>query len=499
MTFESLTKAKPSGDAPPHLQRPFLAVMIGASCVLAGCSVGPDYRGAGLTFPARYFEASATKAPGSSLSHWWTTFRDPVLDELVGEAVAGNLSVASSAARIREARATRRVAVGPLFPAINGSGSALDTRSAGNSANAWLVQAGLDASWELDLFGGERRKVEAASYGVEAAHADLRATLLTLIGDICTNYIEVRGTDARLALARQTSASERETVGLTKTLYSAGSSSSLDLANATALETSTEAAIPPLVEARAEAIHRLGILLGREPGALVARLAQPRPLPQAHDMMQPGFPADLLSRRPDIAKAERQLAQATADIGVADAALYPSVSLTGSLTSSAARVGDLGKGTTIGWSWGPSVSVPLFSGGQLVAQTEVAGAQRDEARLALQALVLTAMEDVENALVLRSQERLRIQLLTKSASAYRDADQLSKKLWQSGSVPFLNVLDAERSLYSAQDSLIQSRMSASDATVALAKALGGGWDGPVDVSVPIVIDQNTGPHFEVIE
>ncbi len=468
---------------------------------LASCSVGPDYIGASLTVPNQFAEVPRSTAARSDLSHWWKTFRDPTLDRLIDEAVAGNLDVAAATARIREARATRRAAVGGLFPVLNGDASAIETKLPGENAGTpkWLFQAGFDASWELDLFGGQRRTVEAATYGVQAADADLRATLLTLIGDVGTNHIELRGTEARIALARRTAASQRQTVALTKSLFEAGSSSELDLANATALATSTEAVVPQLVQTRAQAIHRLGILLGREPGALLAWLDRSAPLPLPHDRLRPGLPADLLSRRPDIAMAERQLAQATAKIGVADAALYPSVNLTGSIASSASRIGELGRGSTIGWSWGPTLTVPIFSGGTLVAATDVAGAQRDEARLALQSLVLTAMEDVENALVLLSQERTRGAALDKAADAYRNADRLSKKLWQAGSVPFLNVLDAERSLYSADDALIQSRMSISTDAIALAKALGGGWDDPIVVDRPLVVDNNTGPHLAVAQ
>ncbi len=477
-----------------------LTTAVMAVC-LVGCSVGPDYSGAGLVVPTHFSADNKTLVPRSDLSRWWETFHDPVLNRLVDEAVDENLNVASAKARIREARATRRLAVGGLFPVVTGDVAGTETKLPGKNKGApsWLFQAGFDASWELDLFGGQRRTIEAATYGVEAADADLRGTLLTLIGDICTNYIALRGTEARIALAKRTAVSQRQTVALTKSLLDAGSSSELDLANATALASSTEAVVPQLVQTRAEAIHRLGILLGREPGALLERLDQARPLPQPHDSLRPGLPADLLSRRPDIAMAERQLAQATAKIGIADAALYPSVSLTGTIASSANRIGSLGRGSSIGWMWGPTLTVPLLNGGVLVAAVEVADAQRDEARLALQSAVLTALEDVENALVLKTQERIRAGQLAKSAGAYREVDRLSKKLWQAGSVPFLNVLDAERSLYSADDALIQSRMLISTDTISLAKALGGGWDDPITVDKPLVVDGNTGPHLAVAQ
>lgn len=496
MVFGSLFRLTWLAVSGTRRGRPVAVVVIGLAG-LSACSVGPDYLGADLAVPGHFTEAARTNAPRSDLTHWWKTFRDPLLDQLVNEAVAGNLDIAAAAARIREARASRRVAVGGLMPGVTGDASAIESKTPGERTGppSWLFQAGLDASWELDLFGGQRRTVEAATRGVEAADADLRATLLTLIGDVATNYIELRGTQARIALARRTAASQRETAALTKSKFDAGSSSSLDLANANALAIATAAAIPQLEQARAQSIHRLGILVGREPGALVARLDRPTAVPAPHDRLRPGLPADLLSRRPDIARAERLLAQATAKIGVADAALYPSVSLTGSLATSASRIGDLGKRSTIGWSWGPTLTVPIFASGQLIAGVDVAGAQRDEARLALQSLVLTAMEDVENSLVALSQERVRAGQLGQAAAAYRQAAKLSKDLWQAGTAAFVDVLDAQRSLYSADDSLIQSRVSIATDAVALAKALGGGWDDPIVVDRPLIVDVNTGPHL----
>ena len=318
---------------------------------------------------------------------------------------------------------------------------------------------------------------------------------MTLIGDVALNYVEMRGEQARIALAKRTAASQRETVKLTRGKFDAGSSSNLDVANATALATTTEAQIPLLETSRALSVHRLGILLGREPGALVERLADLRRFPRPTRPIRPGIPADLLSRRPDVARAERLLAQATASIGVADAALYPSVNLTGSLSTSASRIGDLGKGSTIGWSWGPTLTVPLFAGGSLVAAVDVADAQRDQARLAFQSIVLTAMEDVENALVALAQDHIREGRLAQAARAYGEAATLSRTLWQAGTSGFLDVLDAERSRYSAEDSLIQSRVAIAADAIALSKALGGGWDDPIEVDRPLVIDVGTGPHL----
>jgi NodT family efflux transporter outer membrane factor (OMF) lipoprotein len=206
-------------------------------------------------------------------------------------------------------------------------------------------------------------------------------------------------------------------------------------------------------------------------------------------------PADVLTARPDVRKAERQLAQYTAKIGQAESALYPDVTLTGSVSTTGLKIGDLGKNSTIGWSIGPTVSVPIFNGGKLRAGVQIAQAQRDQYDAALQAAVLSALEDVENAMVSLAQERIRIESLSEAAQRYREASRLSHALYETGSSSFLDVLDAERSQYSAEDSLLQSRAAVAKDYIALAKALGGGWDGEIDSATPAVIDTNIGPHI----
>ncbi len=470
---------------------------------LVGCAVGPDYGVPALDLPQRFARASKTPHPRAELSHWWRGLHDPLLDEIVAEAIAGNLDVAAAKARIREARAVRREAIGGLLPILSGGASEMRSKTStgsatGNGPVGSVWAAGFDASWELDLFGAERRTVEAAGAGVDAADADLDAVLLTLIGDVARNYVELRGSQARIALARRTAGSQRETAALTAKMFEAGSSSEVDVTKAKALAAATEADIPALEISRAASVHHLGVLTGRDPGALVARLDRARAIPRPHLPLRPGVPADLLSRRPDIARAERQLAQATARIGAADAALYPSVNLTGSLSTSAKKAGDLGRGSTIGWSWGPTLTVPIFQGGRLIAAVDAAEAVRDQSHITFRAAVLTAMEDVENALVALSQDRIRAGRLAEAAHAYGRSAELSRTLWRAGSTTFLDVLDAERSAYSAQDALIQSRVAITTDAIALAKALGGGWDDPIDVLRPEVIDTGTYPHFAVI-
>jgi len=455
----------------------------------SGCVVGPDYQKPHIALPFHWAGANKVEiSRPSELSQWWRRLNDQTLNVLIDEAVAGNLDVAASKASIREARASHRQTVGALFPSADGSGSATRNRSAASTSGAANIysqyQAGFDSSWEIDLFGGRRRAVEASLYGMDAAE------------EVASNYAEARGYQARLALARRTAASQRATVDLTRIRLEAGAASAVDVANASGQTSTTEANIPVLETGYAQAVHRLSVLTGHPPAALADRLKKSAPIPTPKLPIPTGIPADILLTRPDVRLAERQYAQATVKIGEAEAERYPSVSLTGNISTSGTKLGDLGKSSSISWSFGPTLTVPVFNAGQLAAAADVTRAQRDRYFIAWRASVLTALEDVENANVALAQERVRNGKLATSVRHYRDSASLARTLYQSGSTSFLELLEAERSLYSAEDSLIQSRVSIVTDYIALNKALGGGWDGFVDASMPEVVDASTGPHLE---
>ncbi|MBB4305247.1 NodT family efflux transporter outer membrane factor (OMF) lipoprotein [Rhodobium orientis] len=471
------------------------------AALLAGCAVGPDYQTPFLSMPDGWSHAkgdTATPRP-PELARWWRRLRDPLLNQIIEEAVAGNLDVAAAKARVREARAAYRQSFGAMLPGVSGSGSATSNKSTGaggsNGEHYKLYQAGFDASWEIDLFGVNKRAVEAAQYGLDAAEEDLRATLLTLVGDVAANYVDARGYQARIALAQRTAGSQRETADLTRNKFEAGAATALDVANASGQQTDTEANIPALRAAFHQAVHRLGVLTGKPPAALADRMNKPKAIPRPSWPIPTGIPADVLIDRPDVRLAERQLAASTARIGQAEAERYPKVSLIGNIDTSARKFGDLGKSSSISWSFGPTVSVPIFNGGQLKAGVEIAEAQRDQYFLAYRSAVLTALEDVENALVALRQERIKHGRLASSVQSYRKSASLARSLYDTGSSSFLDVLDAERSLYSAEDALIASRVAITQDYISLHKALGGGWSGEVDSSKPEVVDVNTGPHF----
>jgi NodT family efflux transporter outer membrane factor (OMF) lipoprotein len=460
---------------------------------LSACVVGPDYETPILTLPAAWSGGGKTSEVKPALAHWWSRFGDRELDALIEEAVAGNLDVASAKAKVREARASYRETTGSSYPSVDASTSATRLDSGqGGPHNSF--KAGFDASWELDFFGANARSAEAAGYAVDAAHRDLDATLLTLVGDVAANYVDLRGLQARIALARRTAASQRETLALTRAKFEAGTASAVDVANAAGQAASTEAGIPTLQAGIATDIHRLSVLTGRTPAELDGRLAVVRDIPRPRYAVAAGVPADILINRPDVRRAERLYAEATAGVGKAEAARYPSASLAGTLSLSSSKIGDLAKASSLVWSFGPSLAIPLFNGGRLAAAVDVAGASRDQSFLSYRSAVLGALEDVENATVALAEARKRQKSLTEARDAYADASRLARSLYQSGASSFLDVLDAERSLYSADEALLVNTTAIATDYVTLNKALGGGWDGSIDAGKPVIVDTDTGPH-----
>jgi NodT family efflux transporter outer membrane factor (OMF) lipoprotein len=464
-----------------------------AASLLSGCVVGPDYARPSLS--AFAFVGKAHR-DGSvpTIQEWWKQFNDPVLTSLIDKAVDGNLTVATAKAKVREARASYKVSTGADLPSVNGSTTAKRSRN-GDQAPTNLVQGGLDASWEVDLFGANRRSKEAAKAGLDAAEEDLRASLVTLIGDVSVNYVNARGYQARIALSKRSAASQRQSLDLVLDKQRLGSGTELDVQNAKGQVATTEINIPDLEIAYAEAVHRLGVLTGQDPTALVGLMSNVRPVPIASFKASRGIGAAAIAARPDVRVAERNLAKATASIGIAEANRYPSISLTGSISTAGAKIGDLAKSSTISWAIGPSLSVPIFNNGKLKASVDVATAQRDQSFLAYQAAVINGLEDVENAVVSLSQDRVKLSKVSEAAASYRSVTQLTQSSYDSGASDFLDVLSAERSLYSAESSVIQSKVSLALDYIALNKALGAGWNGTINTSTPVVVDGQVGPRL----
>lgn len=473
----------------------FLAGALGIAAFAAtGCTVGPEHTTPETETPAAWsapLEGGATAASPQSLARWWDTLEDPVLTSLIERAVEGNLDLREARARIREARAQRGVVAGQNGPDVNLNASYSRSRGSeevqfGNGPGIGfpgedpegsdLYQVGFDASWEIDVFGRTRRAVEAADADVEASVESARDVLVTLASEVARNYIEVRSFQNRIAIAEANVRTQQDAVELARARFDAGLTNELDVARAEAQLSATRAQIPSLQAGLAGAIHRLGVLLGREPGALHGELSEAGPIPAAPDEIPVGLPSELLRRRPDIRAAERQAAAATARIGVATADLFPRVSLTGSLGLQSSHIGSLPSGDARFWSIGPSLNWSIFNMGRVRSNIRVQEAVQEQTLARYERTVLEAFEEVENALVNYGRELVRRQTLAQAVAADQRAVDLATELYRQGLTDFLSVVDAQRQLYLNQDQLAQSERTVAVNLVALYKALGGGWE-----------------------
>ncbi len=448
-------------------------------------AVGPDYHKPAIAIPAAW-NGAADRSP-ARLGGWWRGLRDPLLDRLVADGVSGGVDAAVAMARLRQARADFAAAGGALSPTLDAAGKYM--RMSGPD----VAQLGLRPKWEIDLFGGARRGAEASYYGLQSAREQLCAALVVLAADIADNYVRLRGAQTRIAIARRNAASQRRTVALTETRLSAGAASALDLMNAETQAAATEAQIPALRIDYAGFLDRLALLTGRPAAELAPLLDKPRAVPAVPPRVAAGLPAALLQNRPDIRAAERDYAAATARIGQKQAALYPAVSLTGTIDASGQ--GGLARLSTVAWSFGPSVAIPIFQGGRLNAAVDAARAARDEKFADYRKAVLTALSEVENAAGALRQNRLRLAQLSRIEIRRRAIAALTLEQYAAGARGFSDVLTAQRNLLAAQTDLVQVRTDVASNYVALQKALGGGWDGPLDLHAGQVADGYDGPRL----
>jgi multidrug efflux system outer membrane protein len=468
--------------------KPSCFSLFGLIAALAGgCSVGPNYHPPAVNAPSHWTSPLAggeTNAP--TLDAWWKKFHDPELESLVTRAVQSNLGLRVAEARVREARAQRGVIAADLWPTVGATGSYTRNRLSkhgylatllppGTPVDYNLYEADFDASWEIDVFGGTRRAVEAAGAEVAAAEFNRRDVLVSLLAEVARNYIEARGLQQRLTIAGQNAAAQRDALNITRDRYRQGLTSDLDVQQAAALLSATEAQIPALEILLKASIHRLGVLLGQPPGALLTELSSAAPVPALPPEVPVDLPADLLRRRPDVRRAERELAAATARIGVAVADLFPKFSLTGVAGLQSVSASDWFTGSSRLWTVGPTMQWRIFEAGRIRANVRVQTARQQQALAHYEQTVLNSFEEVENALVAYANEQVRFRSLEATVDADRNAVAMARDLYQNGLADFLRVLDAQRSLYQAEDELAQSRLTMSLNLVALYKALGGGW------------------------
>ena len=447
---------------------------------LGGCAaVGPDYSEPQLAVPAGWSAGTGTDAMDAVLlARWWHGFGDPVLDRLVADALAANLDLAQARARLREARARRGVAGAALMPSVDASLSGSRSRSSGQSGSGStreLYSAGFDASWELDVFGGVRRSVEAAQADLEASVESLSDTRVSLAAEVALNYIDLRTAEQRLAIAEESIAYRGENHQIIRWRQQAGLVSELDLAQATTDLESTRAVLPPLRTAVTEAKNRLAVLLGRNPGELESLVHADRPIPLAAGEIVAAIPADTLRQRPDVRVAERRLAAQTARLGEAEAARYPSFRLSGSLGLEALELDALADRDANTHSLFGGITAPVFNAGRIAANIEIQDALVEQARLAYRAAVLAALEEVENALTAVANTDARRAKLAEAAAAARTTLAIAEYRYASGLADFLSVLDAQRTQLSLDEQLAGSTGELARAQIRLYKALGGGW------------------------
>jgi multidrug efflux system outer membrane protein len=457
------------------------------AAVLAGCTVGPDYAAPQATVPSTWSaleapkagQTSAAKAAHADLSQWWTSFGDPALVRLTEEALAGSLDLRIAAARVREARAIRGIAQGALLPEVGAGGGYRRVRPSEKGVVPFSgepidqYQAGFDASWEIDVFGGNRRRLEAAAAEVEASEEALRDVRVSLVAELARNYVDVRAAQARGRIARLNLEAQQKTAAFTRARLDAGQAAELDVSRADAQVAATASMLPFLETGERQALHAIALLVGRAPGTTV--LGGGAPIPAAPAEIPVGMPTDLLRRRPDLRRAERELAAATARVGVATADLYPRFFLSGSFGSESLDASDFLTPASRAWSFGPSISWSLFQGGRIRANIEAQNARQEQAAIRFEQTLLGALRDVEDALVAHARDQLRRAELARAAALQRRSVELAQERYAQGLADFLVVLEAQRFLYAAEDAVAQVEQAVATDAIALYKAVGGGW------------------------
>ncbi|GLQ91069.1 efflux transporter outer membrane subunit [Dyella acidisoli] len=493
-----------------------------AAALLAGCTVGPNFTRPDAKLPTAWCAAECQAkqtvptqtTPAPINTAWWTSFNDPELVKLEERVADANLDLKVASLRLAESRAERSITAADQYPTINGNASAVRERASANgvmsiagaiaqptnaasAANGTgsgvvtlpsggkgssgpapfnLFQAGFDASWELDLWGKVRREIEAADASVDAQADARRDLLMSTMAEVARDYIQLRGiqTDYTITLDNLNAAKDAERV--TRERSANGLSSELDVAEAASQVSAENAILPQLAQQEDETINRLSFLLGQAPGALRTELEESKPVPPTPPMVPVGLPSDLARRRPDIREAEASLHQATAEIGVAKADFYPSITLSGSAGLQALQFSQLGNWGSRQFSIGPSISLPIFEGGRLKATLNLRKEQQQEAAVNYQRVVLSAWHEIDNALTQYSSQQLRHDQLAAEVQDNQRALRLAQAQYTAGTGSFLQVLDAERRLLSAQQDLTDNTTQISTTLVSLYKALGGGWE-----------------------
>ncbi len=460
-----------------------LAVLISAM-LLSACAVGPDYRRPEVATPDQFVGVGTSQFSTADVEReFWKAFNDEQLNQMIDQALSANHDIRIAAARLREARALRGEARLDLAPTVQGSAGYTKARASDRQLapaptadrEQDFYDSGFDAFWELDFFGRVRRQVEASSAAVQSAEASVYATQVSVTAEVARNYFELRGAQQQLAVARRNADNQSETVRITQARLDAGRGTQLDASRAQAQLSATLATIPDLEAAVTRSMLRLGVLTGQSPEALFAQLSAPHALPTLPVAHNIGTPELLLRRRPDIRVAERDLAAATAQIGVAVGDLFPRITFLGRWGFDSINSSDLGNSGSETYSFGPSISWAAFDLGRVRQRINQREAATDRALAKYQQTVLQALEETDASLTAYAKAIVKQQHLQESATASLEAAKLARARYESGVADFLAVLDAERTALAAEDQLARSETQTATALLATYKALGGGF------------------------
>lgn len=450
--------------------------------IMAGCAIGPDYQRPHTEAPASFATEDSAYAAAAPIGEFWTVFDDTTLNALVGYALRSNHDLRIALANLNEARALRRETQFDQLPTVTANAARSKSRiSADQSYNGQpqssvLNTGNIDASWELDLFGRVRREVESSRASEEAIAADLHAVRVSVAAEVARNYFELRGAQEQFAVAQRNADNQTETLKIAQARLDAGRGTEFDTARAQAQLNATLSTLPGLRATIENTIHRLSVLVGEQPLALRETLAPVQALPALPRLVQIGKPEDLLRRRPDIGAAERRLAAATADIGVAKGDWFPRVSFLGEIGFASASREGIGKAPAATYAYGPSLQWAALDFGHVQARVDQSKAREQGALASYEQTVLKALEETENALVSYRETRHQLDYLDASTQASNRATELAHLRYDGGAADFLDVLDSERSQLESEASRSRARTAAATSLVALYKALGGGWE-----------------------
>lgn len=463
-----------------------LAITALAAALLTACAAGPDFVKPELAMAATFARAPSTDASAVSVAAdapFWDAFGDPMLSALVGDALRANHDLRIALANHDQATALLRGARFDRLPTLTADGQATDARSSADQLpgvaredrDVRSYQTGIAASWELDLFGRVRRGVEAGTADADASAADLRAAQVAVAGDVAAAYVELRGLQERLRVARANRDNQQRTLDLVQARLDAGSASDFDGARARAQLEATSARIPALEAAEAVAMHRIAVLTGRTPDALIAALSRPAPLPALPARIEAGTPADVLRHRPDVAAAEARLHAATARIGIATADLFPRITLGGLLGSQAGAAGALFERDSETRLVALGIDWSFLDVGRVRARIAAADAAGDAALAHYQQTVLRALQDTEDALARLDRARLEDAHLHRAAADSARAAELARVRFDAGATSLFEMLDVERARLQAEDAFAEGHARSALDAIALYKALAGGW------------------------